>query len=105
CWLLVVVAFALATSNQQPATNEQMHATTHYSPMAMTYARALLELAGDQAGAIGEELGGLRQLIEENPTFDAYLADPGISETARAGVLDRTFRGKVSPLLWNFLGV
>src|SRR5258708_36361994 len=82
-----------------------MHATTHYSPTALTYARALLELAGDQAGAIGEELGGLRQIIDENPTFAAYLADPGISEAARAGMLDRTFRGKVSPLLWNFLGV
>src|SRR5205807_7695299 len=54
---------------------------------------------------VGQELGDLRQIVEDVPTFAAFLADPGISESERAAVLQRTFKGKVSPLMWNFLGV
>ena len=78
---------------------------TNHTPVDVSYARALLELAGDQASDIGGELGDLGQILESNPTFGAYLADPSIGEVARTGMLERTFKGKVSPLLWNFLGV
>ena len=82
-----------------------MAITNNYSPLVLSYAQALLELAGDQAAAVGEEIGDLRQIVEDNPTFAAFLADPSIGEVERAGVLDRTFKGKISSLVWNFLGV
>src|SRR5438105_6994719 len=81
--------------------------TTHHSPTMLSYAQSLLELASEQNSAepIGEELGQLAQIIAENPTFAAYLADPGISHEDRARTLQQTFAGKVSPLMWNFMGV
>ena len=82
-----------------------MAITTNYLPVDLSYAQALLELAGDDAANIGEELSDLRQIVDENPTFQKYLADPSIGVVERTGMLDRTFKGKVSQLVWNFLGV
>lgn len=81
--------------------------TTHHTPTTLAYAQSLLDLAGEQASpeGIGEELGQIAEIIEQQPTFAAYLADPGISNDERAKVLKDTFAGKVSPLMWNFLGV
>ncbi len=81
--------------------------TTHHSPTILSYAQSLLELASEQnqAEPIGQEIGQLAEVIEQNPTFAAYLADPGIGQEDRANVLKHTFSGKVSPLMWNFIGV
>jgi F-type H+-transporting ATPase subunit delta len=81
--------------------------TTHHSPTMLSYAQSLLDLASDknQAEPIGEELGQLAQIINENPVFAAYIADPGISHEDRAKTLREVFGGKVSPLMWNFMGV
>ncbi len=67
------------------------------------YAKALLELAGDrgQAEAMSQELQDLRRIIEGNPGFGAFLADPGISQEERRGVLERVLGGVISPLLMN----
>jgi len=80
---------------------------THHSPLATAYAESLLQLATEQrdAEAIGEEMRGLAQVLDENPTFGLYLADPGIGEQDRAQAMDHIFRGRVSPLLYKFLGV
>jgi F-type H+-transporting ATPase subunit delta len=79
----------------------------HTSPVAVTYARSLLELANEQkqAEAIGLELGELRTILEGNDTFRAVLADPGINVAERRELLDKVFKGRVSPLMLNFLGV
>ena len=81
--------------------------TTHHTPTTLAYAQSLLDLAGEQneAEAIGEELGQIAEIVEQNPTFAAYLADPGIGHDERARTLQQTFAGKVSPLMWNFMGV
>jgi F-type H+-transporting ATPase subunit delta len=79
--------------------------TSNFSPTAVSYARALLELAGDQAAATGDEVAALDGILEQNATFAAFLADPGIGAGERTAVLGRIFSGKVSPLLWNFLRV
>ena len=52
-----------------------------------------------------DELRGLRDVIEANPTFRAFLRDPGVGEQERADTLKRVFGGKLSPLVMNFLGV
>jgi F-type H+-transporting ATPase subunit delta len=79
--------------------------TTPFSQVSLSYARAMLELAGDKAAEVGQELIELRQLIDENPTFGLYLADPAIGHVQRTEAMQRIFENKVSPLLYNFLRV
>jgi F-type H+-transporting ATPase subunit delta len=81
--------------------------TTHHTPTVLSYATSLLELAEEQnqVQPIGEELGQIAEILEQNPTFVQYLADPGISQEERGKALAEIFGGKVNPLLWNFLGV
>ena len=77
------------------------------NPTAVAYARSLLELANErnQADEIGQEMAGIRDILTEQPSFAAYLADPGIGGTERTATLDKVFKGRVSPLVSNFLGV
>jgi F-type H+-transporting ATPase subunit delta len=82
--------------------------TTHYSPTAFNYARSLLELANDggqQAEPIASELRDIRQIIDANPNFALYLADPAISEAERGQAINKIFGGRVSKLLQDFLGI
>ena len=81
--------------------------TTHHSVAILAYAQSLLDLANEQnqADPIGGELSQLRDLIEQNPAFGLYLADPAIGHDERGRMLKEIFAGKVAPLLWNFLGV
>jgi F-type H+-transporting ATPase subunit delta len=81
--------------------------TTHHTPTVLSFATSLLELAEQDniSDSVGEELNQIGEILEANPHFVLYLADPAISQAAREGVLRAIFGGKVSPLLWNFLGV
>jgi F-type H+-transporting ATPase subunit delta len=81
--------------------------TTHHDPTSLAYAQSLLELASErnEAEPIGQELSQLVEIVHSNPIFAAYLADPGITHEAREDILKKAFFGKVTPLLWNFLGV
>ena len=85
-----------------------MHEPTHYSQAALSYARALMQLADEQklpVEQIGEDLSGLRELVDSDQTFRLYLADPGISAAERWQVLKRVFDGKLSPIVLRVLGV
>lgn len=79
----------------------------NYSPTAASYARALLELANQQQQAvpIGEELRDLRSLMDDDAGVRLFLSSPAVGTVERQGVLEHAFKGKVSPLMWNFLGV
>jgi F-type H+-transporting ATPase subunit delta len=81
--------------------------TTHHTATVLAYARSLLELAAEQnqAEPIGQELGQIAEVVALNPVFGIYLADPAIGHEERAGFLHKILAGKISPLLWNFLGV
>lgn len=83
-----------------PAGNKQ-------TSLAAAYARAILDLANQQqqAETIADELRSLKELFQANPTFGLFLRDPAISTEERHNVLDRTFRGRISPLLMNSLAV
>jgi F-type H+-transporting ATPase subunit delta len=50
-------------------------------------------------------MAGIRDVLAEQPSFAAYLADPGIGGTERTATLEKVFKGRVSPLVSNFLGV
>ncbi len=84
-------------------TEQQAHA----SPIALAYAQSLLDLANErkQAEPVNQELAGLRQIVDENPSFREVLTNPAISEDERAKLLDKVFRNNVSELVFNTLGV
>src|SRR5438105_2382070 len=79
--------------------------TTTTTPVDASYAQALLDLAGNQAESVGDEIRDLRAVLESGDSVGPFIASPSISEAERAGVLQRTFKDKVSPLVWSFLGV
>ena len=86
------------------------HDTLH-SPVAITYAQALLELASEQhdtpgsAELVGQELADLRRLMVEQPLAISVLIDPAISQEDRYQLLERVFQGRISALLLKFLHV
>jgi F-type H+-transporting ATPase subunit delta len=84
-----------------------MAKTTPKSSVATAYASSLLELANEQkqADAIRQELGNLRQIINENRSLAMFFVDPGVGVAERSALLDRIFGGKLSPLMHSFIGV
>jgi F-type H+-transporting ATPase subunit delta len=82
-----------------------------HSPVAITYAQALLELATEMADTpgeaqmVGDELAELRIVIQDEPLAGALLADPAISMEERSRLIERVFANRVSPLLLKFLHV
>jgi F-type H+-transporting ATPase subunit delta len=79
----------------------------HASLTAFTYAQSILELANEQkqAEAIGQELAALKQIIDQNPTIREVFTNPAISADERDQLLQRVFKNKIAPLLFNTLGV
>jgi F-type H+-transporting ATPase subunit delta len=82
-----------------------------HSPVAITYAKALLELAAEQTDwaalpeIIGHELMALRKIITDEPLVGALFSDPAIGHVERSALLDRVFKDRVSPLLLKFLQI
>ncbi|CAN5460398.1 F0F1 ATP synthase subunit delta [soil metagenome] len=80
----------------------------HYSMTALSYAKALLELAEEQKSpleAISADLDGLRELVASSAPFRQYLSNPSISIESRWAVLNKAIGGRISPLLLQFMGV
>lgn len=79
----------------------------HYSTTAYAYAQSLLAVADGQKNAteVNDQLQGIMQVIDQNPMFRQFLADPAIGETERRGLIERVFSGRVAPIVWNFLKV
>jgi F-type H+-transporting ATPase subunit delta len=84
-----------------------MSKTTRPPTYAVNFARSLLELATErnEAAPVAQELAGLREIVDGNRSFQMFLADPGISIAERDQMIDRLLKGRVSPLLENFLRV
>ena len=72
----------------------------HFSTLAVTYARSLLELANErgQTEDVANDMGALGQLVEETPSFADFLKDPGIGREERDAALGRVFGGKLNVL-------
>src|SRR5262249_23203443 len=49
------------------------------------------------------DLAQLKDVLDQNPNFKLYLADPAIGTAERDAAVTRIFQGKVPPLLLNFL--
>ncbi len=76
-----------------------------YSPAAASFAQALIELAGDQAQGVGEEISALADAVSSEQTLRQFFADPSIGLGERWAVIENSLKGKVSELTLNFLGV
>jgi F-type H+-transporting ATPase subunit delta len=76
--------------------------------IAAVYATALLD-AADQAGQMEDAIAELdaltAEVLDRFPNFDAVLASAMISSEEKAGILDRAFAGRLSPLAVHFLKV
>jgi F-type H+-transporting ATPase subunit delta len=76
--------------------------------LGKVYAKGLLA-AADKAGVTEAVLGELRSLVDDVldklPKFAAALESPRLSHEEKLSLLDRAFRGKMNPLLLNFLKV
>ena len=77
----------------------------HTTPLSTAYAKSLLELANDQnqGKEIGQELDELAKIIDADPLFAGFLSNPAVNENDRQKIIENTFRGRVSPLVMNFL--
>lgn len=77
------------------------------SATALAYARSLLELANEreEARSVYDEFAGLGEILQANPIFAEYLSDPAIRQSDRRAAIERIFRGRISDLFLNFLGV
>ena len=77
------------------------------SGASVQYARAMLDLANEkkQAEQVGQEMAELGKIIESNKSLGSFLSDPGISTGDRTELLNKVFKGHVSPLVFNVMGV
>jgi F-type H+-transporting ATPase subunit delta len=75
--------------------------------VARVYAEALLDVADERnkAAEVAEELEGLAKAIRENPEIERAIASPIVRRSAKAKLIDDTFKGNVSDLTFNFLHV
>src|SRR4051812_29242394 len=82
-------------------------AASRNKPIVARYARALLQLANkhNQAEAIRVELKALAQVLEGSMAFRAIISDLSVSEGTRQNLITKTFTGRLSPVMMNFLGL
>lgn len=75
--------------------------------IAISYARALIELATDRnvAKPVGDELAAIRKALESDSDFGSFLSDPAIKRSQRTATLEKIFAGSASPLVMDFLRV
>jgi F-type H+-transporting ATPase subunit delta len=75
--------------------------------LGRVYASAILALAEPrgEGAAVLDELGGIAQLLADDPDLELFFASPLIEEGPREQVIERTFRGRASDLLVDALQV
>ena len=77
----------------------------HHSSLALTYAQSLLELADErnEIEPVANDVGALKQVLEENPTLGEFFRDPGIGQEERKSLIDSVFGGKLNALVERVL--
>lgn len=75
--------------------------------VAAVYAKALLGAAESkgQTDAVVSELQSVAAALSAYPQFESVLSSALVSHEEKVQILDRTFAGKVSPLVRDFLKV
>jgi F-type H+-transporting ATPase subunit delta len=82
-----------------------METQAHPSLTAISYARAILELAeeSNSAPAVGVELGELKKIVDGSAEFAQVLSDPAIGTAEREKLIRDVFGGRAAKLVLNFL--
>jgi F-type H+-transporting ATPase subunit delta len=77
------------------------------TPLAITYARALMELAAkaDRLRPVLEEVRFLGGLYRENRDLRTFIEIPSIGSKEKCEALERIFRGRLDDLVLDFLVV
>lgn len=85
--------------------SRQIQARRTATVVEREYARALLDLAAEkgQEQSIAEELDALEELLRTEPAISRLLGSRRISAVKRMEVIQRSFAGRVSELLYRFL--
>jgi F-type H+-transporting ATPase subunit delta len=75
------------------------------NPITTGYARALFEMAQAEGviAKVEENLFGLRELLKSSPDLLQFLKDPNIQHEGKRKALTELFKGRVHPLVLNFL--
>lgn len=68
------------------------------------YAEALLDLAGDEAGEVEDELQEVNRALHREPLVWKFFAAPVIEEEQKLALIKKSLKGNVSELMYNFLG-
>jgi F-type H+-transporting ATPase subunit delta len=70
-----------------------------------SYAQALLELADARqlTTQVAEDVQGVAQMIEQDPTFRQYMNDPSVARSERSQTLENVFGSRVPSILSSFL--
>jgi len=75
--------------------------------VSATYAQALYELAQSNGSLadVTQEIEQLAELLAANPDLVTLIAGRALGRDARAGLIDRVFKGKINDTLHKFLHV
>ena len=77
--------------------------------VSRTYGEALFEAAmeagPDQAALLAEEIAAVREILSQNPEFDALMNHPAVPKQEKLQVVGSVFRGRISDELESFLEV
>lgn len=68
------------------------------------YAEALLDLAADKASEIEQELQDVNKALHQEPLVWKFFAAPVVDEEQKMQLLQKSLKGNVSDLMYNFLG-
>lgn len=78
-----------------------------YSPIERTYAEALLG-AARRLGVVAraqEEARALLKVLKQNPRLRLFLESPHIDAQEKSALLERVFKGRLTPVMMNLLQV
>ena len=80
--------------------------------ISKTYGEALFQVILEKEEALkgsGEELfresQSLMDILKANPDFDAFMKHPGIAKTEKLSVVEKIFKSRVSPELYEFVHI
>ncbi|MEQ8352306.1 MAG: ATP synthase F1 subunit delta [Leptospiraceae bacterium] len=68
------------------------------------YAEALLDLAADKAADIEQELQDVNKALHKEPMVWKFFAAPVVEESQKMQLIQKSLKGNVSELMYNFLG-
>ena len=102
------MAESLDITARDAQTAAQIEADVGVEHVADVYAKALLDAAvnlGTVEAVVGEFDDLLAEVLDKFPKLEAILASGLVSIGEKCGIIDRTFGGRASPLMIEFLKV